>query len=635
MNNSDPPSAIPKDQCVLAQNVTFERSLLGERRRGCEGIDLTGSPFTNCERIVWVHRHVPSTTLSDAQLWVLGIDDTGPAAVLAYKTTVWNTVTMADALTIDGVSEYQIEGVSLHGKLFIAYNSTVDILHVWDGTSLRRTGLPQPAAAPTGANDGGVGTFIGTRYYRVREAIQAAGTTTIRSEPSATLTFAPNGNDTGIVVTKPALSASATHWELEASLDDANFYRIATTAVATATVTDTTAFATGYEAYTLSEDVGDYTRLWSARYLATDDDRLILAGSFEDANLSGRVGWTPVGKATGIANDERMELDTDPFVDLDTKNGGGLTVLTAAIQGYLYAFKWGHVYQGVRSGLRSAAYKFYQLTDERGAVPGSAVNAVDQNGAAVLYVLDPAVGPTRIGSRGGLQGCGADLLTTWRDSVNTAATKVIARGVYDSITRQVQWCVATSGSNVPNYGLVLQTNEMQDTADTGARRGWAIWTGPRTQALTMCLFSDNIDAGIARNNSLRPFIGVEGGSKILRCDVGDDDDGTEYIARIVSAPLAGSILHQTEVKAGALLAKAVTGASIDVILSRDFGLETKTVSAVAFDATGSETQVVKDLDSLTISEFHTLQVEFVDVATPGARWELNEFAMRAEPGQGA
>jgi hypothetical protein len=287
----------------------------------------------------------------------------------------------------------------------------------------------------------------------------------------------------------------------------------------------------------------------------------------------------------------------------------------------------------VRSGNRSNAYKFYNLSKERGAIPGSIVGAIDQNGNAVLYVLDPATGPTRIGSRGGLQTTGADLKETWR-TVNLDASDVIARGLYDQDTRQVQWCVATDDSDTPTLGLVLQTNEMQDTADTGARRGWSIWTGPRAQALTMCLFADNIDDDTARNNTLRPFIGLEGGS-ILRCDTGDDDNGTEYSARIVSGPLAGSILHQTEIKAGALLAKAVTGASIDVKVSRDFGLETKTVSAVAFDATGSETQVVKDLDNLTISEFHTLQVEFVDVATPGARWELNEFAMRAEPGQGA
>jgi hypothetical protein len=122
--NEDDPASIPDDCCTNARNVEWWQSQLGERRKGCDGIDI-GSPFTACERIVWTYRHLPTTDPADAQLWALGINDTGPAAVLAYKDTTWHTVTMGDALTIDGVSEYQVQGQTLHGKLFIAYNSSV------------------------------------------------------------------------------------------------------------------------------------------------------------------------------------------------------------------------------------------------------------------------------------------------------------------------------------------------------------------------------------------------------------------------------------------------------------------------------------------------------------------------------
>jgi hypothetical protein len=627
MNDSDPAVSLPDDQCTLAQNVEFNRSMLGERRRGALAIDLVGSGLESCDKIVWMHRHLPTTIEADAQLWVLGIINS--TAVLVYKDTTWHTVTMSDALTIDGSSEYQVQGVSLHGKLFIAYNSTVDRLHVWDGTSLRRAGLAGPAAAPTGANTG-VGTFIGTRYYRVRYTVQAAGITIRRSEPSAVLTFAPSGTGTGVIVTKPAATTEGeTHWELEASTDNANFYAIATTVVATTTATDSTSYATGYEAYTLSADIEDYALIPSAKFLAADDDRLIFAGSFESETLSSRVGWTPVRKSVGVGNDERVETDTDPVVDLDSQEGGGLTGISSGIQGYIYAFKWSHVYQLVRSGLRTSAYRAYSITESRGAIPGSIVPGVDQTGNPVLYFLDPSAGPCRFGSRGGVQACGADIHKGIWSRVNLTATKAISRGVYDPINRQVHFWLAVDGGNSPSIRIVLQTNETRDTADTGARRGWSTWTGGSCSALAVCLFSDNIDDDAARNRSLRPFIGREGGGLIWRCDTEHNDNGTAYSARIVSKPyIPESILNHFGVMSGALVATAAASTSIQVTVIRDFGVEDSTAVEVSLAPSGSESQVIKRLDALRMSEARAIQIEFEDLSTPsGTRWELNQFGI--------
>ena len=65
-----------------------------------------------------------------------------------------------------------------------------------------------------------------------------------RSEPSESLEFTPAGTATGAIVSKPAtISEDETHWELEASLDDVNFYVVGTTDVGTTSTVGPTRFS--------------------------------------------------------------------------------------------------------------------------------------------------------------------------------------------------------------------------------------------------------------------------------------------------------------------------------------------------------------------------------------------------------
>lgn len=635
LNDSDPPIALAEDQCVRAVNVEFHRSTLGERRRGATAIDLTGSALAACDRIVWLHRHLPTSDPSDAQLWGLGITDPS-TAVLAYKDTTWHTVTMSDALTIDGVSEYQVRGVTLHGKLFIAYNSAVNRLHVWDGTSLRRVGLAEVSAAPTAA-DSGSGSFATTRYYRVRETRQVASVTVLRSEPGPVLTKAPSGSGSGLTVTKPATTNSdpaATHWELEASLDNSNFYVIATTAIGTTTAVDTTAAATGYGAFELTETAGNYTVPHSARVLVADEDRLLLFGSFEDEDLDSSASWTPVFNAVGVGNDERVTLDPVSIVNLDGSEGGAITDAGRWAAGELVVGKEGHVYKLLRTGGRLRAYNALVESKAVGMIAGSLVEAVDEAGNAAIYFLDTDVGAYRFTVRGGLQYAGADVYETWQ-TVNVDATKAIARGLYYRANRQVKWCVATGAANVPSLGITVQTNAMRTTEGGDARRGFSTATGSSTAALTMCLYSDNIDDDTARSRVLVPFIGVEGG--IWRCDTGDDDNGTEYAAQITTKPFAPTRLETMfGVKACGLVAKSTSTATLIASAIPNGGTSTtESAETVDLTPTGSETFVIRKLDELSLSEMRTVQFDFADDVTPGARWELARFSATWSPEQGS
>lgn len=610
----------------MAMNVEFNASTCGERRRGHTAIDLTGSGIESHDRVTFLHRFLPTNDETEAELWALGVTGTS-TSTLVKKASAWSTVSPLDAIILTDNYPNQLEPATLHGKMFVAYKSGQDRLHVWDGTSLRRTGLVQPSP-PTAANTGAGGTFSGIRYYRVRTTVQSGGTTLRRSEPSTTLTFTPSGANTGAVITKPAATGeSETHWELEASVDDVLYYVIATNPVATTTSTDTQVYTNGYsDIGELSEEIGGYTTIPSGRYLSVDEDRLLIGGSFDDDALASRVSWTPVYNDPGAGNDERIPIATSNFIDLNGYEGGPLTGLSSPVNGYVWAFKWSHIYKLVRTSVRAHAYEAIPISKKYGAIPNSIVEGIDAAGDPALYFLDPHVGPCRNGANG-IHSCGGDILNTWHD-VNLDADTVICRALYYHEARQVHWWIATDGSDVPNLRIVLQTNETRLTADEGIRKGWTIWNGPSAAALAVCMFSENIDENTARSFVLRPFIARSGSGLVWRGDTGQDDNGTAYAAHIVTKPISSpNILKHFGVMKACIMAKAVAGASLEIVATKDYGLEQLDPITVAFDPAAAETRLVRQLDALSFSELRTLQIEFQDPDVPGARWELDQFAL--------
>ena len=631
MNNSDPEISLPEDQCILAQNVEYINSMLGDRRLGSTVISLPAA-ITACARVTYLFRHLPSTDATAAELWVLGMTS-APALVLARKTTSWATVTISDTPATASFAPYRWQMLSIHGKLFCAYDSDQDRLHVVDSTGvMRRVGLKAPTAAPTAADVGSGAVISGVRYYRVRYNVTSGSTVLLRSEPSAVLTHTPSGTPSSVTVTKPAtISENETHWELEASTDNANFYRIATTAVGTSTYSDT---ANSYTNGTLSEDTGDYSLPWSARYLSHDDDRLLYAGSWETDAYASRVGWTPVYGASGVGNDERSETDTTPYKDLDTYEHGQITGISTPIFGSIWVFKQSAIYKLTRTGIRTSAYEQDKYTDAMGAIHGSVISGLDEGGNPCIYFLDYEAGPCRIGI-GGIKRCGEDIRMTW-SGLNINATKVVTSALYYPKKKQAIWCIATGSSDIPDTAIVLHIDKARTFAE-GVRKGWVLWTSDRAEALTMCSFASNIDDGAARNLNLVPFIGLEGLGLVHRCDTTNADNSVAFTATTTTKPYwLKTILNKFKVRRAALVAKATSAAAVDVKVFRDFQLETTdTDSSVTFTATGSETNVIKDLDDLKGAELRVVQFQFTDISSPTAQWQLNQIAIQEEPEQTA
>lgn len=633
INQYDTPGEIPNDQCMEAENVEFFRSTIGERRAGSASVTVGASLNTKTHTGI-LHRHLPTADQTIAELWAFSVTPNATPGILARKTTAWAAVSQFDTFGVAGIEGFSLAMASLHGKVFIAGKSPVDRLHVSTGTAsvaTRRAGVAMPAAAPTGANTG-AGTFNGIRYYRVRFTVQSAGVTILRSEPSAVLTFTPSGGGTGVVVTKPAtVSEGETHWELEASLNNADFYRIATTVVGTATATDSQAYGAGYAVIgTLSETSGDYTVPISCKYLSVDEDRLLMGGSWEQPALGSRVSWTVVAGAEGVGNDERVPIESNNFLDLDTYEGGELTGLSGPINGYIYAFKYGHTYRMLRTGVRTAAYDAFPLSKQIGAIPGSLVEGSDETGRPCLYFLDSKTGPWRIGQQG-LQYCGLDIGTTWA-TVNLDATTVVARGLFYPQVRQVKWWVSVDAGNTPTLQLNLQTNHMQSDQQ-GVRRGWSIATGAVGEGLCACLFATNIEANTARVLRLKPLIGRGGtAASILMLDTGTVDIAAVYRGHVLTKPyILQSILDRFGVMTGAVLATAANGISVFLRVIKDFGTDENTVST-QLDPDKLEDFVIKPLDDMGLSDIRAMQIEFGDdmtnLTTPLGTWELHQIAYR-------
>jgi hypothetical protein len=599
-------------------NVEFFHSSIGERRFGCSAFDITGSGLADEDVIAFLGEWFPDDDIAHPEIWALGVT-VGVSTTLTKRAPAgpsWSTVVPVDPIDTTAPDVYGMNTQILNAKQFFAYRSNVDRLHLWDGDTLRRAGLAEPTAPPV-VTDTGSGSFADDRYYRIRYVkLSGSGEVLVRSEPSEEVTFEPSGSGSGASITRPVLlGESETHWEVEASSDDENWYRIATVLDSTTTYTDETDLTTDSYADvgTLSEDIGSYLLLPSAKYLTIDDDRLVFAGHWTDSTKKSLVGWTPVKNDPGKGNDERLPLDFDNTVELDTTDESEITGLSASTNGTWYAFKWGHIYKFTRlytGALR--AYQVFNLSKSHGAISGSIVSGADENGRSCIYFLDPAVGPMRLGAAGLQRVLG--LSTTWK-RVNATAS-IAARALYYSDKCQVHWWVAADGEDTPSLKIILQTDEIQSEG-RGASRGFSLADGRIAEAYAATTIHElilNDEGNQAISN--RPFIGLPTPNCIQRCDIENTDDGQAYVARIrTKAFFQAGLLNQWGAMAGALLADANASASVRVALIGDFGRYTADTKAIttSLAPVGTEEFVIKKFDDLSLSEATGIQIEFSDV----------------------
>jgi len=630
MNDTDPPHILPNDQCVLMENVEVWETTLGERRLGCSAVAINGCGAATEEGIVHMNTHMPpieEASPLDTELFAIGATP-GTSVTISRRTAagVWADfapTSPADNLETGQPTVFRIQTESVHGKFFIAAKSDADRLHLFDSLSgiIRRAGLAQPAAAPTAADSGGAGTLSGVRIYRIRYVQLTVDGMRLRSEPSEELIFTPSGTNASVTITRPALiNEVETHWELEASNGDGNFYVIDTISVASTTTTDTfldpSEYGDAENGFELSADIGDYTVIESVKFVKKDLDRLVFGGSWENFEHGSRISWTPRSTETGVGNDERIPIDTDNFIDLDWMDGGELTGLSDPVNGSFYAFKWSRIYKIQRTGQIDGAYEGFPMSTQRGALPGSIISGTDEYGRGAVYFLDPSVGPLRLGTQG-LQYC-QGLQATWK-KINTGATAIISHGVYYPDKQQVHWWVSINGEDKPNYRIVLQVNRIESDNE-GTNKGWSVHTGRSSFAWSSCIVPETVldESSGSVSLTFRPYIGMDSPEFIQRMDSGNTDNGEPYVAKIVTRPyFITGLLNRWGAMTASLLAVPNDDPTtqINVKFIRDFGKEESGVITDFVPDVG-ESLVIKPFDNLKMSSSIAIQVEFSDYEAP-------------------
>lgn len=524
-NGIDSPLELADNQCVDALNVDWRDGPLGAKRRGAVAVNTTGGTVFGTT-LMSAFRHLPTGDESLAEFW--GIDSAGLVKRMAGGTAFAN-VTLDDAIS-DGYQH--VAAVTFNKKLFMGYNSAVDRLHCYDpnlaSPRVRRVGFAVPAVAPTVA-DTGAGTYAAVaRYYRVRWLQYSSPTIIRRSEPSPVSTlFTPSGTGSAARITQPTPPGEGeTHWEVEVSLDGIIFFVVAGVATLTVagpivigtTTYDDSSVRDTWLTLTTSEESGQYIPPTSCRFLATDGNHLLMAGSYE-GGPSSRVYYTPALGTSDHGDDERVvnTLLVKGWVDLDEKDGGAITGMCPyAINGVVYVFKYRQTWKLLPTGDDQKPYIPRKLSPVIGCIYFKTIVMYDDvNGNPMVGFLSHK-GPYRAGI-GGILHIGRDSEDMWFGTnnyptrVNLEASTMVAHGVYHTDLHQLWFYVATTtvatgvGVDSPNLKLMLDVRQQVRMDQYGMRGGWARHTGKSCKAVCSVMFANTLGASMSKD--LKPYIG--------------------------------------------------------------------------------------------------------------------------------
>ena len=616
-NAADDPLSLRDNEVVQMRNGNTYRTQLFVKRNGAAAPSI-GSAFTSV--ISSLIAHFPNNNPASAELW--GADSAVPPVIgrMAAASTFSAPTLKDNPGTGAGPT---MRGASYNGKLFLMYDSAVDRAHVYDPTlaspSVRRIGLATPAA-PTAADDGGAGSYAAViRYYRIRYRIKNGSIVVAQSEPGASVSITPNGNDTGVVVTKPAsISESETHWVLEASSNNITFYELAETAVGTTTYTDS-ALVGSYADEDLSPVAGAYVAPTSYKYVIAAFNRMLFMGGWESGALQSAVYYTPAKGTSDKADDERIPntLFTRYRLDIGEGTNGDGTGFAGPAYGAVWVFKYNAIKKMIPTGLASPVWEVIDVSTTRGAIEQECIAmGEDDQGRPAIFFLDPQVGPMIAGPVPPTE-IGDGVRDQW-DSVNLAATSKVGWVLDYPAKNCVFFAWATGSNNDPN---VLAEYDK-------ATGGWKIHdTGGKIRlSRAAVLFAKTLGATMSRDKV--PYFGyASANNTLLRGDTTDtDDSGTTFQALVKSRPIPfnnGQPFRLTKV---AIVAKPATDVTLTVTADADMGRETKadTISLTATSSENAANRVIRTLD-LDLANVSYLQIQVGDASAIANAWQIERI----------
>lgn len=379
--------ALESPSSVLeAENMGFLTESFISMRNAFTDEDLTSAGFTG--EIQWLGRHVTDDGVEE--LWSAA-NNAGTVACARKVAGTWTTVTLID--TPDSGNLSQMHSVSFNGKLFLAYDSDVNRLHVWDGTSVRRVGLTVSGVGSVA--DTGSGSYTATaRRYRFSQRIKSGTDIIAESELSAAVSFTPSGSGTAARITQPTAVDSATHWVVYGLISSAGdtydlYEELAETANATTTYDDSTAPAS--YAGDAPPELNSNIPPPSAKFLATDSSRVIMAGAWETTASAGqttpkanRVWFSRPLAATDVGDDESVPNG----LWLNIGDAGPVTGL-GAIYTDVYVFKFGSTHKLVPTQDPDGPFSRVIVSENFGAVGQRVIaNGETEDGFSAIYFAD-------------------------------------------------------------------------------------------------------------------------------------------------------------------------------------------------------------------------------------------------------
>ena len=501
LNSADPATTLRDHEAVDMHNVLAEPGALGRRRPSLTTLSLSSGPSAEVWQLI---RYQPAASSSAAELWAFS----GTNTCHRYASSAWASVSLSD--TVAAVATSRPYGATLNGKLFLAYNSDQNRLHVWDGTSVRRVGIAA-SAVPTMA-DTGSGSYANTiRYYKVQFKIKSGTNVVATSELSASDDFTPSGSGTHARVTKPTTPDSATHWVVFGSSDNVTFYDVSGDLAVGTTTYDDNAAPSAYSSGTVEPTAGLSVPPPAAKYLLSTDNRLFMAGCWETSaaatetgTRNSRVWFTQVlGARDNTGEDESIVQTTDLkyWVDVGENDGDAITGLGGAVDGVVYAFKSRSVWRLSPTGNASVPYRAACLSRSLGATWQDAI-AMGEDGAGspAVYFLSQT-GPKRITSGYGIEDLGGDVRQPYGATFSAISAESIA--CWDAV-RRVAWWFALSSSSA--YAFQPQ---FEERTREGVRGGWTRHTmSEANNAVTVYEAASN----------LVPFVGgstTEGSTPVI------------------------------------------------------------------------------------------------------------------------
>lgn len=628
LNSAEPPHEVGPNQLTDVRNLEYRRTRGLKRRRGST-LNLTNatSVFAANSSVVTLFRHTPGASETAMELWGMSNDATPELGRVAAG-AAWAAVSLSDAISA-AADAWFLRGVSFNGKLFLPYNSAVDRLHVWDGSSVRRVGISAPAAAPTVANTGAGAYAAVPRYYKVN--FRMVGSLDVVYSPlSDAVSFTPSGAGTAARVTRPTVPGdSETDWLVWGSADGTNYYLIsAAIPVGTTTFDDSTApsaYSTVTPAYAGFPTQADYfTPPISAKFLLVDGSQLLLAGSHEAAGKSSTVYFTDALNTTGVgasADDERVPSTNR--IDIDPQHGGGITGLGGPIGATPIVFKEERMYALNPTNDPTLPYTQQLISPVVGCVfYQGIVMAEDENGAPALY-FPSRRGYYRYGANG-LEYCGADIEDLWA-TVNLSATYGITAD-YHRDAGQVWIFLPISSDSTPSVLVKFHVQRGRRTAE-GVRGGWTRDDGNLAGSSAVCLFSETPAATMSLR--LKPYTAKVGsGGLVYKSDHTtnrDDNDAVAYTAYMVTRPIERGMGEEFGVQNVYVQGIAESSVTLDVSIRRDFD-STDTIPAVTASLGTQRSQAIAT--GLEISECEFAQIRVADQSALNQHWQLDRIGVR-------